>query len=154
MRRSDKEIKDREAIDIIINKAEVCRIGFAKDNVPYIVPLSFGYDGEHIYFHSASKGRKIDFIESNNFVCFELEDSVKIARNKNNPCKWSFYFKSVIGYGLIEEIKDRDKKIKALDNIMLHYANEKQNFDYNNISLIRVWRIKIKSLTGKKSKEN
>ncbi len=154
MRRSDKEIKDRETIDKIIDKAEVCRLGLAKDNMPYIVPLSFGYDGEYIYFHSAKKGRKIDFIESNNFVCFELEDSVKIAPDDNNPCKWGFDFKSVIGYGLIEEIKDQDKKVKALDKIMLHYSDKNQSFNYNNTSLIRVWRIRIKSITGKGTKDN
>ncbi|MBW1649123.1 MAG: pyridoxamine 5'-phosphate oxidase family protein [Deltaproteobacteria bacterium] len=154
MRRSDKEIKDRELIDKIIHKADVCRLGLAKDNIAYIVPVSFGYDGDNIYFHSSKKGRKIDFIEANNFVCFELEDSVKIAPNENNPCKWSFSFKSVIGYGLIEEIKDKDKKIEALDKIMLHYLDKRWNFDYNNISLIRVWRIKIKSITGKQSKDN
>ncbi len=149
MRRFDKEIKDRELIDKIVDKANVCRLGLAKDNIPYVVPVSFGYDGDSIYFHSAKKGRKIDFIEANNFVCFEFEDSVNIAPNEKNPCKWSFYFKSVIGYGIIEEIKEHDKKIEALDKIMLHYSGKKWSVDYNNISLVGVWRIKIQSITGK-----
>ena len=77
--------------------------------IPYCSIIFFGYDGDNIYLHTARKGWKIDFIESNNSVCFEFEDSVKIVPNENALCS----FKSVIGYGLIEEIKGKDKKIET-----------------------------------------
>jgi nitroimidazol reductase NimA-like FMN-containing flavoprotein (pyridoxamine 5'-phosphate oxidase superfamily) len=32
-------------------------LGLAKDNSPYIVPVSFGYDGDAIYFHTTKKER-------------------------------------------------------------------------------------------------
>ena len=35
--------------------AQICRLGLCKDNRPYIVPVNFGYDGEHIYFHTGPK---------------------------------------------------------------------------------------------------
>jgi hypothetical protein len=44
MRRTDKEIRSREEIDEIIRGSHVCRIAMAMDNMPYIVPVSFGYD--------------------------------------------------------------------------------------------------------------
>ena len=71
MRRKDKEIKDKEVIESIIKRATVCRIALSENNVPYIVPLSFGYKDNCLYFHSAPEGRKIDIIKQNNNVCFE-----------------------------------------------------------------------------------
>jgi len=43
MRRKDREITDRKKIEAILDKAPVCRIGFSKDNDPYVVPVCFGY---------------------------------------------------------------------------------------------------------------
>ena len=45
-----RKIIKREEIDHIIRGSLVCRIGLAANNSPYIVPLSFGYDGKNIFF--------------------------------------------------------------------------------------------------------
>ena len=58
MRRTDKEITDQDLISRVIQNAQVCRLGLARDNIPYILPVSFGYDGKAIYFHTAKEGRK------------------------------------------------------------------------------------------------
>jgi hypothetical protein len=52
MRRSDREITHRERIDEIIRGCEVCHLGMADRDQPYVVPVSFGYDGQDVYFHS------------------------------------------------------------------------------------------------------
>ena len=72
MIRAEKEIKDCSEIDGVIRECRVCRVAFARDGEPYLVPLSFGYDGEALYFHTAPKGKKIDCIDANPRVCFEL----------------------------------------------------------------------------------
>jgi len=66
MRRHDREITNRQEIDAIIRSALVCRIALAAGDEPYVVPVSFGYDGDAIYIHTAKSGRKIEFIEANN----------------------------------------------------------------------------------------
>src|SRR3972149_2288018 len=104
MRRKDSEIIERGLIDQTIRKSVVCRLGLAKDNVPYIVPVSFGYDGEAIYFHSAQQGRKIDFITANNRVCFEFEGAVHLLADESSPCNWTFSYQSVIGNGKVVEL--------------------------------------------------
>jgi hypothetical protein len=39
MLRKDKEIMDRKFISQTIKNCQVCRLGLAKDNSPYIVPV-------------------------------------------------------------------------------------------------------------------
>jgi len=51
-------------MDEIIRGSHVCRIALAIDNMPYIVPVSFGYDGESIYLHTAKEGKKINLVGS------------------------------------------------------------------------------------------
>ncbi len=97
MRRHDKEIVPREEIDAVIHAADVCRLGFAIENEPYVVPISFGYDGAALFIHTAGRGRKIDCIDRNNRICFELEANVQIKTDETEACKWTFEFESVIG---------------------------------------------------------
>jgi len=153
MRRKDKEIEDSARISEVIRKCQVCRIGLAKDNKPYIVPVSFGYDGSFIYFHSAREGKKIDFISVNNEVCFEFEYGTEVVSNKERPCNWTFSFQSVIGYGKVEELESEKNKAEGLGQIMKQYSTQSWEFSDKALKNIRVWKIYIESMTGKQSKD-
>ena len=151
MRREEKEIREIDQISKVIKKCQVCRLGLSQDNVPYIVPLSFGYDGTTIYFHTAKKGRKIEILAVNNNVCFEFESGVEVVQDKASPCKWSFSFQSVIGFGTAIELSSHAEKIKGLTEIMSQYSNKKWIFENMSLDNLRVWAINIKSMTGKQS---
>ena len=153
MRRHDKEIPDREEIDGIIRSAMVCRIAFADGDEPYVVPVSFGYDGESLYIHTAKTGRKLDFIEANNRVCFELEGHVSLETDDRDACTWTFAFESVIGYGTISELGTSEEKARGLNQIMLHYSGREWKIEPSATATTRVWRIDIESITGKRSAE-
>ncbi len=153
MRRHDKEIRSRAEIDAIIRAADVCRLALARDNEPYLVPVSFGYDGAALFFHTAPRGRKIDFIEANNRVCFEFEANVDLVRDVDDACAWTFSFESVIGYGPVFELVSTEEKTHALNQIMLHYSGREWEIPANATATTRVWRIDIESMTGKRSEE-
>ena len=63
MRRTDREIESREEMDEIIRGSKVCGIALAMDNIPYIISVSFGYDAESIYIHTAKEGKKIIYLK-------------------------------------------------------------------------------------------
>ncbi len=151
MRRTDKEITLRSDIDEIINKAEVCRLAFAKDNEPYLVPVSFGYDGKSIFVHTAKEGKKIEFLEANDRVCFEFETDAKIVTHETIGCKWTASFKSVIGYGRMQKIIDEADALLALNQIMLKYSGKEWDFTTKDLSRVYLWKIEIEEISGKKS---
>ena len=152
MRRKDREITDPELISRIIKNCQVCRLGLAKDDTPYIVPVSFGYDGTAIYFHTATEGKKIDYITANNAVCFEFEHGVQLVPDDSNPCNWSFYFQSVIGNGRIHELLNTRERIEGLNQIMEQYSGRGWPLSEKQLKGIRVWRIAVETITGKQSK--
>jgi uncharacterized protein len=151
VRRADKEIRSREEIDEIIRGSDVCRIAMAMDNMPYIVPVSFGYDGESIYVHTAREGKKINHFTYNNNVCFEFERNVKLFGNPENACKWTFSYESVIGIGKIHESESLEQKEIGLNKIMSRYSGKEWVFGDDKFNDIRVWKIEIVSMTGKRS---
>jgi uncharacterized protein len=149
MRRKDREITERERINEIIEKAQVCRLGLCNNNQPYVVPVSFGYDGTFVYFHGAAKGMKIDYMLANNKICFEIEHDVKLLPNTDNACEWSQSFYSVIGFGTVQEVADLQRKIYAYNQIMKHYSGKEWEFDERELKRTRLWCITIESITGK-----
>ena len=151
MRRAEKEIHSRALIDQILGQAEVCRLALCKDNRPYLVPVSFGYDGSCLYFHTAMEGMKLEFLAANNRVCFEVEHGVKLVPNEANPCGWSCAYLSVIGFGRAEEIPDRAGKEEGLNHILRHYSGRSWSWEGQSLEKLRVWRIVIEQITGKRS---
>jgi uncharacterized protein len=153
MRRKDKEVQDRSLIDQVIARAQVCRLALCKDNQPYVVPVSFGYDSTHIYFHTADEGMKLDYLAANNRVCFEMEHDVQLVADESSACKWSQSFYSVIGFGTVHEITELPQKMDALNHIMKHYSGREWDFGDHAFKKLKVWLITIDQISGKKSKD-
>jgi uncharacterized protein len=151
MRRNDKEIKDPEVIEEILNHSKVCRIALHNGEYPYIVPFNYGYHERVLYFHSAVSGKKINLIQENNKACFEIEYDSLIMQHEQ-ACKWTTKYRSVIGYGKIEVITDPDEKKRGLDKIMEHYGRSAVNvYNEKHVKDIVILKLTIDKLTGKQS---
>lgn len=150
MRRKDKQISERSEIDVIIRGCQVCHLAMAVDNVPYVVPLCFGYDGDYLYLHMAGSGKKIDCLEANPRVCFQMERGVGLICGGAEPCDWSFRFESVIGSGRAEELNSDEDKAAALGRIASQYA-EKEISRVPSSAGLRVWRVAIDEICAKRS---
>ncbi len=152
MRRNDKAITDRQQLDAIIRGSLVCRLALVESGQPYLVPLSFGYDGAALYFHTAPEGRKIAAFLAGGEVCFECERHVELRRDPQIACKWSMNFESVIGYGTISELTAAEEKRHALNLIMRQYSDQDWDFEPAAMTKTRAWKLTITSMTGKVSK--
>jgi nitroimidazol reductase NimA-like FMN-containing flavoprotein (pyridoxamine 5'-phosphate oxidase superfamily) len=71
--RKDKEVTCREDIEEIMHRADTCRLALCEGDRPYVVPLCFGYERGVLYFHCAPHGRKLEILENNHNVCFEMD---------------------------------------------------------------------------------
>jgi nitroimidazol reductase NimA-like FMN-containing flavoprotein (pyridoxamine 5'-phosphate oxidase superfamily) len=150
MRRQDKEISDPKLIDAIIGKALVCRIALYDGERPCIVPLSFGYEGKHIYLHSARDGKKIDILKQSPRVCFEFETDCEVLPAEQ-ACDFTMRYRSVIGYGTASFIEGAPEKIRAVQTIMSHYTTRDFTFVESDVDKIVVIRIDIMEISGKQS---
>jgi nitroimidazol reductase NimA-like FMN-containing flavoprotein (pyridoxamine 5'-phosphate oxidase superfamily) len=150
MRRAEKDIKDRQTIESILERATVCRLGLCSHGLPYVVPLSFGYEDQRLYFHSAPEGRKIDTIKENPNVCFEVDvDEEYVAADV--PCDWTVRYRSVIGFGKARLVKETEQKRKALDVILGHYGRGPFAYAEGAADKVAVIEVQVESLTGKHS---
>jgi len=150
MRRKEKEIVDTKVIDEIIDSAQVCRLGLSDGNVPYIVPLCFGYKDRILYFHSAADGKKVETIKKNPNVCFEFEHNIEVLQAEE-LCKWGMKYQSIIGYGKAVFIESLEEKKEALNIIMNQYTEGCFSFQDSHIQNTIVFKVIIDTMTGKQS---
>jgi hypothetical protein len=125
-------------------------LGLSNRDQPYVIPVSFGYDGKAIYFHTAMEGMKIEYMTANPRVCFEMEQDVRVVRNEQVACKWGQLFSSVIGFGTVQEITEQPSRLAAMNQVMQHYSGKNWEFDPETFAQVRLWRISIDQLTGKR----
>lgn len=153
MRRKDLEIHDQKEIEAILSKAGVCRIGMVDGNKPYIVAMNFGYENDgspRLWFHGATKGRKIDIIRRNPEVFFQVDIDHQLITAKD-ACDFSMLFRSVTGNGKITIIEHVEEKIHGLQVIMAHYTGSRDyTFSPEMLSATAILRMDINDMTGKK----
>lgn len=153
MRRSDKEITDLETIHEVVRGCKVCRLGLAVDGEPYVVPISFGFNGESVFFHTGKDGKKIEMMNANPRVCVQFERNVELVTDDEDACAWTFHFESVIGFGSVIELVGEKDKILGLNRIMKHYSGRDWPIQGPPLGSTRVWRVDLDILTGKRSEE-
>ena len=94
-----------DQIENVLRSEVTGRIGCHAEGRTYVVPVSYAYDGEYVYAHSAD-GLKVRTMRFNPNVCFEVEQIDGLAN-----------WRSIIGWGTYEELQganeDRARQLLA-----------------------------------------
>lgn len=105
-----------EEVEHVLRHQLLGHIGCHANNITYIVPICYAYDGKGIYGRTF-EGMKINMLRENPRVCFQVEHLESMA-------KWQ----SVICWGEFEELTDinkRNKGIEVLQNRVLAVMEDK-----------------------------
>ena len=154
MRRADRELKAIEDIIAVLNKNKVMRLAMTDGDMPYIVPLNYGFVYENgavtVYFHCACEGRKLDILAKNNNVCFETDGGHELITGKTD-CAYSFRYESVIGTGKCFPVTDEGEKLRALACLMKQQTGEDREFSFapDEVSHTCIYKIISENITGK-----
>jgi nitroimidazol reductase NimA-like FMN-containing flavoprotein (pyridoxamine 5'-phosphate oxidase superfamily) len=154
MRRKEREITEINDKIAVIDKCKVCRLGLSENNLPYVIPLNFGYTYENekltLYFHAALEGRKIDIIKKNNNACFEIDCNTKLIEG-NIPCDYGYEFKSIVGFGKIMFLEADNEKSNGLKYLMKHQTEKEMecHFSEDDLKSVCVFKMDVNEFTGK-----
>lgn len=136
-------------IEEVLKGQVIGRIGCHADDVTYIVPVSYAYDGQYVYVRSKD-GLKVEIMRKSPKVCFEVE----AIHDMGN-------WETVIAWGTFEEISDIEERkaaLKKLNDRRLPAVNSElsrlssqwpfEPADLNKIEGV-VYRIELKEKTGR-----
>jgi len=144
-------IKNKQEIFEIIKKCNICRVAFFDEKYPYIVPLNFGATFENdtitIYFHGASKGKKLELLSKNSAVAFEMDCGSELIRAER-ACDYNMKYQSVCGTGDLEKLSE-EQKPQAFSIIMKQYSDKEFTFSPEMLKAATVLKLTVNEITGK-----
>lgn len=123
------QIKSHQKIKEFLNQEHVGRISSMDENgYPQIIPMNFVFLNDFVYMHSHIKGEKIDNINRNNKVGFEVDKELEFLPSyfedpKDASLADTLYI-SVVIKGTASLVTDREEKTLALNGLMKKYQPE------------------------------
>ncbi len=151
MRRKDRELSKQEAYRLL-EKGEWGVLCTFDGEYPYGVPVNYVLLNDHIYFHCATVGHKIDAIKNLSNVCFTVVLSSEVI-----PSKLTTKYESVIAFGKAK-IVDGEEKVEALRALgrkfSKDYIETVENEIAQSISKTLVVAVKIEEITAKANRLN
>lgn len=98
------EVQEMRRDDMVelLKRVHFGHLGCSRDNVPYVVPVSYAYTDAGIYIYT-TEGKKSEIIRENPHVCLQVED---IVDNRD--------WKSVIVTGEAKQVADEAERDMAL----------------------------------------
>jgi len=151
----EREITSDSEIQGILNNGKYAVISLCRENEPYIVTLSYGYDSvsNSLYFHCATKGLKLDFLKANPNVCATIiEDGGYVI----NECGHNF--RSVVFQGKMNIVSDSDEKKHGMKTLVSHLEKNstvmgeklaKSDDYYSKMEILRLDIIQIQGKAGR-----
>jgi nitroimidazol reductase NimA-like FMN-containing flavoprotein (pyridoxamine 5'-phosphate oxidase superfamily) len=119
VREPQRAVYDRDAVNQILDEAFLCHVGFAVDGQPYVIPTSYGRDGEVLYIHGSAASRMLRNLDQGVPVCVTvtLVDGLVLARSVFNH---SMNYRSVVVLGTATLVNDPAEKLAALRALSEH----------------------------------
>ena len=138
-----------EKIQEIMGKAEYGVLSTTSENgYPYGVPVSFVFHDNHIYFHCAQKGHKLENIAHNAKVSFCVVADVILLSEK-----FATKYSSVISFGTASEVSDPTKKqeilVKLLEKFSPDFMKAGMKYIAADSVKAKVYQIEVEHISAK-----
>jgi uncharacterized protein len=119
VREPQRAIYDREVVNQILDEAFLCHVGFTVDGQPFVIPTSYGRDGDVLYIHGSAASRMLRNLDKGVAVCITvtLLDGLVLARSVFNH---SMNYRSVVILGTATLVDDAAEKLAALRALSEH----------------------------------
>ena len=152
MREPERGVYDRESAYKILDEAFLCHVGFVVDGQPFVIPTSYGREGDVLYIHGSAASRMLKRIDEGIPVCVTvtLLDGLVLARSLFNH---SMNYRSVVILGTATAVKDPAEKVAALkvlsDHILPHRWEAARQPNEKELKATTVLRVPIEEFSAK-----
>lgn len=155
MRRSDREITDRNEIDGILKNGTYASVALCRGDEPYVVSLSYGYDkaANRLYFHCAGSGRKLEVLAENPRACASVVEDGGYVRGQ---CEHRY--RSVVLSGKMAVVTDLEEKKHGFEVLLNHLERDPAPVKARTLpdaaayGAVTVLRLDIESAAGKQGR--
>lgn len=152
MRRENRLMSDSDTQKLLQSGTYGVLALSGDDGYPYSVPINYVFDGERLYFHSASSGHKLDAIARCEKASFCVVENGGIIESE-----FTTSYKSAIVFGRIATVSSDEEKEYALRLLMQRLApnttQAEQDTELSHCQGVCVLAMDIDYMSGKKANQ-
>lgn len=108
-------IESKKTIEKLLTEENLGFLSMSVDNIPYTVPITYGYDEGKILFHCAKSGKKLELIKRNSQVCFTIGRHFGHFVSHPQGAVCHAHSDSVLCYGSARIIEGEEERCKVLN---------------------------------------
>jgi uncharacterized protein len=152
LREPQRAVYDRDTVNQILDEAFLCHVGFAVEGQPYVIPTSYGRDGDMLYIHGSAASRMLRNLDQGVAVCITvtLLDGLVLARSVFNH---SMNYRSVVVLGTATLVDDLAEKLAALralsEHIIPHRWDDSRQPNEKELKATSVLRLPLTEFSAK-----
>ena len=155
MFKGEREILDGDILREILRRGRFTILALCREDEPYIVTLSYGYDEKAncLYFHTALKGAKLLFIESNDRACATVIEDKGYVQGECRHC-----YRSLVLAGRMKLVTELEEKKHGFEVLLDHLESDprapkaKYLPDEGSYSRAHILRLDIEEIRGKEGR--
>ncbi len=112
-------IYNREEIDEILDRNNICHLGFVHEGFPVVIPTVYGRSGDCIYIHGSTASRMMKNL-AQGFECCATVTKVNDLVLAKSAFHHSMNYESVVIFGKAVPVEGEGEKVEALKVITNH----------------------------------
>jgi nitroimidazol reductase NimA-like FMN-containing flavoprotein (pyridoxamine 5'-phosphate oxidase superfamily) len=103
----------------IIDEARIGHLGFCLEQMPYVIPMAIGRDGDQVLLHGSVASRAMKHLSTGFSCCLTVThlDGMVLARSAFNS---SMNYRSLMLFGQASPVMEPAEKIRLLDALVEH----------------------------------
>ena len=152
VREPQRAVYDRDAVNQILDEAFLFHVGFVADGQHFVIPTSYGRDGDVLYIHGSAASRMLRNLDQGVPICITvtLLDVLVLARSVFNH---SMNYRSVVILGTATLVDDPAEKLAALhalsEHILPHRWDDSRQPNEKELKATSVLRLPIHEFSAK-----
>ena len=110
----------KEKIVSMVRAADIGRLALFDEKYPYIIPMNHVFHDDTLILHGSFRGKKTELMKQNGYASYEVDICKENLEEKKLSCHLEY--ESVIVYGEITPIEDKDERRRFMQIMMDEYG--------------------------------
>ncbi len=146
-------VESREEIEEFLRGETLGFLGTSVDGTPYVIPITYCYVDGKIIFHGSKTGKRLDYIRSNERVCFTVarQSGPPVRHPQGAHCQCEN--DSVVCYGSARVLDDLEERRDALNIFNQRMSPESNEITLEAASHCIAVEMTVQEMTGRRQRD-
>ncbi len=147
-------VESRTEMEKLLTEERLGYLGMSMNEIPYVLPMTYGYKDGKIIFHGSPVGKRLDFLRNNAKVCFTVcrQYGRFVPHPQGATCHANS--DSVVCYGIARIVEDIEERRTILDIFNHCLQADARSLTADEVKNCIAVEIRVGEMTGREERDS